>query len=86
MRGGRSAVLVCVLGLVGALVGCGDTQALVERARVAPLIVVDAPRFDNGPRVLDRRELVDVQALVAQAAIERLDEGVLQRFCQGRMR
>jgi hypothetical protein len=30
------------------------------------LIVVDVPRFDLRPRILDGRELVHVQALVAQ--------------------
>jgi hypothetical protein len=34
------------------------------------LIVIDAPRFDLGLRILDRQELMDVQALVAQAPVE----------------
>ena len=39
-------------------------------------IVIDAPRFDLGFRIFDRRELVDVQALVTQTAVKRLDKGV----------
>lgn len=34
------------------------------------LIVIDPPRFDLGPRILDRRELMDVQALIAQAPVK----------------
>ncbi len=34
------------------------------------LIVIDPPRFDLGLRIFDRRELMDVQALVAQAAFK----------------
>jgi hypothetical protein len=35
-------------------------------------IVVDPPRFDLLSRIVDRHVLRDVQALVAQATIERL--------------
>ena len=48
------------------------------------LILVDAPGFDLGLRILDRRELVDVQAL-AQAAVERLDDA-FSTGLPGRMR
>ncbi len=33
-------------------------------------IVVDPPRLDFGPRIVDRQELHDVQAFVAQSTIE----------------
>ena len=49
-----------VLTLFDVLVRC----QMPERAVRSALIVVDAPGFDLGPRVVDRRELVDVQALV----------------------
>jgi len=42
-------------------------------------VVIDPPRLDLAPRFVDRQELVDVQALVAQLAVERLDEPVLRR-------
>jgi len=34
-------------------------------------IVVDPPRLDSGPRIVDRQQLHDVQAFIAQSAIER---------------
>jgi len=43
-------------------------------------IVVDAPRFDLRPCILDRRELMDVQAFVAESTVERLDERVFHGF------
>ena len=47
-----------------------------ERAVRTALIVIDAPLVDLGLRIRDRRELVDVQALIAEPAVERLDEGI----------
>jgi hypothetical protein len=44
------------------------------------LIVVDPPGFDLGLRIFDGREWVDVQALVAETPVERLDEGILHGF------
>ena len=44
------------------------------------LIVIDPPRFDLGLRIFDRRELMDVQALVAQPPVKRLDERILHGF------
>ena len=41
------------------------------------LIVVDPPRFDLHLRVVERCELVHVQALVAEAPVERFNEGIL---------
>src|SRR5262245_11447708 len=41
------------------------------------LVVVEAPGFDLLPGILERDELMHVQALVAQAAVERLDVRVL---------
>jgi hypothetical protein len=43
-------------------------------------VVIDPPRLDLAPRVFDRQELVDVQAFVAQLAVERLDKAVLRRL------
>lgn len=51
-----------------------------ERTVRPVVVVVDPPSFDLRPRVLDRRELVHVQALVPQPTIERLDECVFRRF------
>lgn len=44
------------------------------------LIVIDAPGFDLGFRVVDRGELMGIQALVPQASVERLDEGICRGF------
>ena len=43
-------------------------------------IVVDPPGFDLGAGVLDRRELRDVQTLIAQPSVERLYVPVLSRL------
>jgi hypothetical protein len=43
-------------------------------------VVIDSPRFDLAPRVVDRQELMSVEALVAQLAVERLDEPVFRRL------
>ena len=45
-------------------------------------IVVQAPLFDDLPRVAEAAEPVLVEALVAQAAVEALDEGVLHRLAR----
>src|SRR5262249_42749354 len=42
--------------------------------------VVTAPDFDLPSGVVERDELMHVQALVAQASVERLDESVLYGF------
>src|SRR5262252_7481256 len=60
------------LTLLGELV----RRQVAERAVWSALIVVQAPRFDLGLRVGDRRELVHIQALVPEPPIERLDERV----------
>ena len=46
----------------------------------APLIVVARPGVDLGPRILDRRELIDVQALVPPPGVERFDARILDRL------
>jgi hypothetical protein len=43
---------------------------VAERAVWLARIVIDAPGFDLGACVLERRELVDVQAFVTQASVE----------------
>ena len=50
-----------------------------ERAVGAMLVVVEASGFDLPPGVLERDELMHVQALVAQAPVEGFDVGVLHR-------
>jgi hypothetical protein len=48
---------------------------------VRPALVVEAaPRFDLGPGVGKRQEPVCVEALVAQATVERFDEGIVGRL------
>src|SRR5687767_7170720 len=49
---------------------------MAERTVRAALIVIDSPGFDLRLRICDRRELVDVQTLVTEPPVERLDEGV----------
>jgi hypothetical protein len=44
------------------------------------LIVIDPPRLDLGMRILDRQELMDVEALVAQAPVKRLDVRIIHGF------
>src|SRR6185503_10595907 len=51
-----------------------------QRVVRTALIVVDAPGFDLGLRIRDRCELMHVQTLVAQASVERFNEGVFHRF------
>lgn len=46
------------------------------------LVVVPPPRLDLVPRVGQRQEPVRVQALVAQAAVERLDQGIVDRLAR----
>src|SRR5687767_8548980 len=53
-----------------------------ERAVWSARMVVDAPRFDLLLRVGQRRELMDVQALVAEPAIKRFDEGIFHGFAR----
>ena len=44
------------------------------------LVVVDPPCFDRGTGVVERRELMHVQALIPQAGVKRLDVPVVRRF------
>ena len=43
-------------------------------------VVLDPPRFDRLPHLLQRREPVLIQALVPEPAVERLGEGVVGRL------
>jgi len=45
-------------------------------------IVLDAPLFDLEPRIVERNEDVFIQAFLAQARIEALDVGVLDRLAR----
>src|ERR1700761_187106 len=44
------------------------------------MVVIRPPRFDFAPGIVDRQELVGVQAFVPQLAVERLNEAVLRRL------
>ena len=46
------------------------------------LVVVAPPRFDNLLRVGDRRELMHVEAFVAQLSVEGFDERILDGFAR----
>ena len=48
------------------------------------LIVVPAPGLAAGPRMIERVELIHVQALVAKAPVEALDVPVVGRFARAR--
>lgn len=50
------------------------------RAGQPLLVVVEAPGFDLPPSILERDELLHVQALVAQASLEGFDVGVFHGF------
>jgi hypothetical protein len=41
-------------------------------------VVIRPPRFNLAPGIFDRQELIGVQTLIAQLAVERLDEPVLR--------
>lgn len=45
-------------------------------------VVVDPPFFDDLARLFEVGEQVLVEALVAQAAVEALDEAILHRFAR----
>src|SRR5260221_11413292 len=45
-------------------------------------IVLDAPRFDLVPRIVERNEDVFIQAFLAQPCIEALDVRVLNRLAR----
>ncbi len=56
-------------------------RGLLAACAVGPLgIVVHPPGLDDRPRLLQRREPVYIQAFVAEAAVEGLDEGVVRRL------
>ena len=49
-------------------------------------VVLDPPRFDRLPHLLQRRDPVLIQALVPQPTIERLGNGIVRRFAGARER
>ena len=59
---------------------------LTQRAVRSMLVVVDPPRFDLAPGIVDRQELVGVQTFIAQLAVERLDEARFPTGFPGRMK
>ena len=48
----------------------------------SPLIVVSPPGLNLLPGIIQRQEPVDVQTLVPEAAIKRLDEGIVHRLAR----
>jgi hypothetical protein len=56
-------------------------QVAQARMRAFP-IVLDAPVFDLAARIVERNEDVFIQAFLAQARIEALDVGVLDRLAR----
>ncbi len=63
-------------GFFGEFIRCSPVQSTVGSG----LVIRHAPRFDLGPRVIQRQEPVLVQTLLAQAAVERLDVSVIGRL------
>jgi hypothetical protein len=67
-------------------IGCLRRELLrrqVAQARMGALpIVLDAPRFNLAPRIVERNENVFIQAFLAQARIETLDVRVLNRLAR----
>ena len=62
---------------------CELSRCEPVEARVRSVgVVVDPPFFDDPARLLEVGEQVLVEALVAQAAIEALHEGILHRFAR----
>jgi len=47
------------------------------------LVVIDSPRLDDSPRIVEIEEPVLAEALVAQLADEALDVGVLDGLAEG---
>ena len=68
-------------GPCGACFGGGESA---ECAVGSVGVVLDPPGFDNDLGFEERAELLDVQQLVADAAVEALDVGVLPRRCRVR--
>jgi hypothetical protein len=63
--------------------GCELVRRQVsERAVWSALIVIMPPHFDLRSRIVERRELVHVQALIAESSVERLNEGIFHRFAR----
>ena len=66
--------------------GCLRRELLgrqVAQARMGTfLIILDAPRFNLAARIVERNEDVFIQAFLAQARIEALDVGVLDRLAR----
>jgi hypothetical protein len=59
-------------------------RQVAERAVGSVRIVVTPPRFDDRPRVVERQELMHVEAFIAQAPIEGFDMPVVRRLARAR--
>ncbi len=54
------------------------SRASISEPAVWPtMVVVVLPRLDLAPRILDRQELIRVEALISKLPVEGLDEAVL---------
>ena len=62
---------------------CELSRCEPVEARVRSVgVVVDPPFFDDLARLLEVGEQMFVEALVAQSAVEALDEAILHRFAR----
>lgn len=68
------------LGLNGESGGELGGRDIADRGVRPEMIVIDPPAFDLLPSVLERQEPVGIEALVPEAAVERLDERVVGRL------
>lgn len=70
--------------LDGRLPGLAERgRGLLTEGTVGPLrIVVDPPRLDRRLRLFQGIEPMEVETLVAEAAVERLDEGIIRRLAR----
>ena len=67
--------------LIGASCELSWCEPIEARVRSVG-VVVDPPFFDDLTRLIEVREQVLVEALVAQPAVEALDEAILHRFAR----
>ena len=59
-----------------------DRRHSAKQCVMTALIIVLSPRLDHGASVGQPQEPADVQALIAQAIVERLHEGIVGRLAR----
>ena len=64
---------------IAGLLAAGRSEAGASERRLwgRTSFVIDPPRFDDSPRIVEIQELVLADAFLAQLAVEALDVGVL---------